>query len=279
VVAWFVAHVPEPRRGGENDLPGAGERGVDAPTQLHELVEEHDVEPKEELVLEGDQSELPMKPAMEYVFKVKTVVLIIAAAALGDVFFTALQVFGVLFLVEQFGISASEASILIPLVGIGGFVGVIGGGRIGDALIERGVLTGRIRFGAWSYLAASVMLVPVFVVSSLAVALPFLVVAGAFLTAPIAPLEAARLDVIHPQLRGRSESARMIARVAAQASAPLVFGVLSSQLGSGGAEGLQLAFLLLLPLLAASSVCLMIAVRHYPSEVAAVQESEVVDDA
>ena len=279
VVAWFVAHVPEPRRGGENDLPGAGERGVDAPTQLHELVEEHDVEPKEELVLEGDQSELPIKPAMEYVFKVKTVVLIIAAAALGDVFFTALQVFGVLFLVEQFGISASEASILIPLVGVGGFVGVVGGGRIGDALIERGVLTGRIRFGAWSYLAASVMLVPVFVVSSLAVALPFLVVAGAFLTAPIAPLEAARLDVIHPQLRGRSESARMIARVAAQASAPLVFGVLSSQLGSGGAEGLQLAFLLLLPLLAASSVCLMIAVRHYPSEVAAVEESEVVDDA
>src|SRR6476469_135467 len=173
-VAWMVARVPEPRRGGENDLPD-GERGVDAPTQLAELVGEQGIEPKEELVLEGDQSELPIKPAIEYVFKVKSVVLIIAASALGDVFFTALQVFGVLFLVEQFGISASEASILIPLVGIGGFVGVIGGGRIGDALIERGVLTGRIRFGAWSYLAASVMLVPVFVVSSLAVALPFLV--------------------------------------------------------------------------------------------------------
>ena len=126
VVAWFVARVPEPRRGGENDLPGAGERGIDAPTQLHELVEEQGIEPKEELILEGDQSELPLKPAMEYVFKVKTVMIIIVASALGDVFFTALQVFGVLFLVEQFGISASEASILIPLVGVGGFVGVIG---------------------------------------------------------------------------------------------------------------------------------------------------------
>jgi hypothetical protein len=119
----------------------------------------------------------------------------------------------------------------------------------------------------------------VFVVSSLAVALPFLVLAGGFLTAPIAPLEAARLDVVHPQLRGRTESARLIARVAAQASAPLVFGLLSSELGAGGAEGLQLAFLLLLPLLAASSVCLMVAMRHYPSEVASVEESEVVDDA
>jgi predicted MFS family arabinose efflux permease len=279
VVAWTVARVPEPRRGGENDVPGEEPRTIDAPTHLHELVEEQHIEPKQELILEGDQSELPLKPAMEYVFKVKTVVLIIVASALGDVFFTALQVFGVLFLVAQFDISASAASILIPLVGAGGFVGVLAGGRLGDQLIERGVLTGRIRLGVWSYLAASVTMVPVFVVSSLWVALPFLVLAGALLTAPIAPLEAARLDVVHPQLRGRAESARLIARVAAQASAPLLFGVLSTALGSNSAEGLQLAFLVLLPLLAASSVCLVIAARHYPSEAASVAESQVVDDA
>jgi predicted MFS family arabinose efflux permease len=278
VVAFFVGRVPEPRRGGENDIAGEAPSDDPAPSQLHDLVEEQEVEADPDLILEGDQSELPIKPAMQYVFKVKTVVLIIAASALGDVFFTALQVFGVLFLVAQFGISPSEAAILIPLVGVGGFVGVLAGGRLGDGLIGRGVLTGRIRLGAWSYLVASILLVPVFVVSSLVVALPFLVLAGGFLTAPIAPLEAARLDVIHPQLRGRSESARMIARVAAQASAPLLFGVLSGTLGTNAAEGLQLAFLLLLPLLAASSVCLMLAARHYPSEVAAVEESEVVVD-
>jgi Na+/melibiose symporter-like transporter len=137
------------------------------------------------------------------------------------------------------------------------------------------LLTGRLHIGAWSYLAASVVMIPVFVTSSLAVALPFLVVAGALLTAPIAPLEAARLDVVHPQLRGRAESARMIARVAAQAVAPLLFGVLSNTLGGGGARGLQLAFLVLLPLLAASSVLLLLATRHYPQEVAAVQESDL----
>jgi len=283
VVAWAVARVPEPRRGGENDVlgDGDGERGIDAPTQLAALVEEQGVEPNEDLILEGDVSEMPIRPAMEYVLHVRTVVMIIIASALGDVFFTALQVFGVLFLVEQFGISVSEASLLIPLVGVGGFVGVLAGGRFGDKLIERGVLTGRLRIGVWSYLAASITLLPVFVVSSLSVALPFLLVSGALLTAPIAPLEAARLDVVHPQLRGRSESARMIARVAAQAAAPLVFGVLSTELGGGGAEGLQLAFLLLLPLLAVSSIFLMISARHYPHEVAAVEESdvEVVDGA
>jgi hypothetical protein len=67
----------------------------------------------------------------------------------------------------------------------------------------------------------------------------------------------------------------MIARVAAQASAPLLFGVLSSTLGATRSEGLQLAFLMLLPLLALSSVCLMVAARHYPEEVAAVEASEV----
>jgi predicted MFS family arabinose efflux permease len=281
VVACAVARTPEPRRGGENDLPGGEARDTGAPTQLAELVEEQGIEPNEDVILRGDVSEMPIRPAIGYVLHVRTVVMIIIASALGDVFFTALQVFGVLFLVDQFGISASEASILILVVGVGGFLGVVGGGRLGDMLIGRGLLTGRIDIGVWSYLAAAVVLVPVFVVSSLAVALPFLVVAGALLTAPVAPLEAARLDVVHPQLRGRAESARMIARVAAQAAAPLLFGLLSSELGGGGAEGLQLAFLLLLPLLGASSIFLMVAARHYPHEVAAVEESdvEVVGDA
>jgi predicted MFS family arabinose efflux permease len=281
VVAWAVARTPEPRRGGENDLPGRGDRGRGAPTRLAELVEEQGIEPNEDVILEGDVSEMPIRPAIGYVLHVRTVVMIIIASALGDVFFTALQVFGVLFLVDQFGISASEASILILLVGLGGFLGVVVGGRLGDTLIGRGLLTARIDIGVWSYLAAAVVLVPVFVVSSLAVALPFLVVSGALLTAPVAPLEAARLDVVHPQLRGRAESARMFARVAAQAAAPLLFGLLSSELGGGGAEGLRLAFLLLLPLLGASSICLMVAARHYPHEVAAVEESdvEVVGDA
>ena len=273
VVAVAVARLPEPRRGGENDRPG-DERAADAPTKLEELVAEDDAEAPPDLVLEGDQSELSMRPAMEYVFRVRTVVMIVAASALGDVFFTALQVFGVLYLVEQFGISASEASILIPLVGVGGFVGVVLGGKFGDVLIEHGVLNGRLNIGAWSYLAAAIVLVPVFVVTSLAVALPFLVVAGALLTAPIAPLEAARLDVVHPQLRGRAEGARMVARVAAQAVAPLVFGVLSSTFGRTEAEGLQVAFLVLLPLLAASSFLLFLATRHYAGEVAAVEQSD-----
>jgi sugar phosphate permease len=278
LVGLGVARVPEPRRGGEDDVV-VGESGTSAPTQLARLVEEQGVEPAEDLVLEGDQSDLPIVPAVTYVLRVRTVVMSIVAAALGDIFLVALQVFGVLYLVEQFGLSPSQASLLIPLVGVGGFVGILAGGRVGDALVEHGILAGRLHVGVWSNLLAAVLMTPVFVVSSLVVAVPFLVLASAFLTAPVAALDAARLDVVHPQLRGRAEGVRVIARVGAQAAAPVVIGLLSMDLGGGGAEGLRLAFLLLLPLLAASSVFLMIGARHYASEVAAVEQSEVVDDA
>ena len=194
----------------DSEHDGATE--LDEPSKLRELIEEEGAEPKPELVLDGDVADLGLPAAMHYVSRVRTLVMIIAAGVLGEFFFTALQVFGVLFLVDQFDISASTAALLIPAVGVAGFIGVIAGGRFGDWLLERRVVTGRLKVGAWSYLAVAVLFTPVLLTSSLAVALPFLALAGVFLMAPIAPLEAARLDVVHPQLRGRAESARTVAR-------------------------------------------------------------------
>jgi predicted MFS family arabinose efflux permease len=274
--AFRVARVPEPRRGGEGREDEV-EASLDEPSHLQELVEEEGIESKEQLVLD-DAAGMGLPAAMGYVLHVRTLVLIIAASAFGEFFFAALQVFGVLFLVAQFHFSPSTAALLIPVVGVAGFVGVIGGGRLGDYLIERGVMTGRIRVGAWSYLAVAILFVPVLLVSSPAVALPFLALAAVVLMAPIAPLEAARLDVVHPRLRGRAESARTLARVVAQSAAPLLFGLLSEHLAGGGADGLRAAFFVFLPLLALSSVLLAAATREYPSEVAAVQESVVETD-
>jgi MFS family permease len=131
--------------------------------------------------------------------------------------------------------------------------------------------------GAWSYLAVAVLFVPILFTESLVLALPFFALAGVFLMAPIAPLEAARLDVVHPQLRGRAESARTTARVVAQAVSPLLFGILSETLAGGGAEGLRAAFLVYLVVLVVGSLLLVMAQRDYPREVASVQESVVED--
>jgi predicted MFS family arabinose efflux permease len=274
MLAFGVARIKEPPRGGEGHLDHR-EQASDEANPLCKLVAEEQVEPDPSLVVHEDVSELPLPQAVLYVLRVRALVMIILANAFGEFFFAALQVFGVLFLVEQFDVSASTAALLIPAVGVAGLVGVLAGGSLGDFLVQRGMLNGRIRVGSWSYLAVSLVFLPVLLTDSLPVALPFLVLAGVFLMAPVAPLEAARLDVVHPQLRGRAESARMIVRVAAQSAAPLLFGFLSELFG-GGAEGLRLAFLTFLPLLALSAALLMRAERHYPSEVAAVQESTVV---
>jgi predicted MFS family arabinose efflux permease len=274
LVALRVMRIEEPRRGGEG-CPDETVGHLDEPTQLRELIEEQDVEAKPELVIEEDVADMPLPEAIRYVSRVRTLVMIITAAALGDFFFTALQVFGIIFLVDQFDLSASTAALVIPAVGIAGFFGVVAGGRLGDWLLARHVLTGRLKVGAWSYLAVAALFVPILLTESLAVALPFLALAGVFLMAPIAPLEAARLDVVHPQLRGRAESARTAARVVAQAVSPLLFGVLSDTLAGGGAEGLRAAFFVYLAVLAASSLLLIVAERDYPSEVASVQESVV----
>jgi len=271
LLAFRVSRVPEPPRVGERH-PAHGERSLDSENPLRETLEEEEIEPDESLILRGDMSELPLTEAVGYIVRVRTLSLIILANAFGEFFFAALQVFGVLFLVDQFDISASTASFLIPAVGVAGLVGVLAGGQLGDWLVARHVLTGRIDVGAWSYLAVALLFIPVLIASSLAVALPFLVLAGGFLMAPVAPLEAARLDVVHPQLRGRAESARTVARVLAQAAAPLLFGILSEAYGGGG-DGLRNAFLTFLPLLALSSVLLWAATRRYPRELAAVQAS------
>jgi sugar phosphate permease len=276
LVAFRVSKVGEPPRGGGGGVAGEGE--LDQETELSELIEAEHIESKPELVVHEDLSEASLGTALGYVLRVRALALIIAATATGEFFFAALQVFGVLFLVDAFDVSTSTAALVIPAIGVAGFFGVIGGGRVGDRLIERGVITGRIHVGTWSYLIVSLLFVPVLLADSLAVALPFLVLVGVFLMAPVAPLEAARLDVVHPQLRGRAESARTLARVVAQSSAPLLFGVISEAFG-GGADGLRIAFFVFLPFLALSSVLLVLAAREYPSEVASVQESTVTEDA
>ncbi len=296
-LAARVGRLPEPERGGEGRAAGdeaddadgavgtadgdrdrhgaAGERTLDEPTPMRDLVEQEGVEPLPELVLHGDQSRRSLRWAIGYVLQVRTVVLVIAAGALGEFFLAGLQVFAVVFLVGHFDISASSAALLVPAVGAGGLAGTVIGSRLGDALIERGVLKGRLHVGSWSYLAVSIAFAPAFLTDSLWVAMPFLVLASALLTAPVAPLEAARLDVVHPQLRGRAESARMICRVVAQAAAPLLFGVFADNLGNGEADGLRIGFLLMLPLLAIGGVLLIFAARVYPAEVASVQASTV----
>lgn len=99
-----------------------------------------------------------------------------------------------------------------------------------------------------------------------------LTVGAALLAAAIPPIDAARLDIIHPALWGRGEAGRIALRSLLEGAAPLLFGEVSVWLG-GGQTGLEWTFLLmLLPLLAASAFAIP-ARRTYPPDIATVAAS------
>lgn len=97
--------------------------------------------------------------------------------------------------------------------------------------------------------------------------------AALFLGATNPPLDAARLDIIHPLLWGRAEAVRTVLRNISDAAAPILFGLLAQSV-FGGSSGLEYTFLLtLLALFAAAILVLTIGRRTYPRDVAAAAAS------
>lgn len=266
-VAVFVWRLREPQRSAGDD------DGAERSTLVQETIDTEDVEPERELVLEGDQARMPLWEAIRYVLRIRTNVVVIVSVALTALFVSAVRIFGVLFVTRSYGVGRSLADLSLLLVGLGSLVGLLAGGRIGDALIRRGRVNGRIIVASWSYLAAAIAFVPTLLVHRLAFGLPPAILAGAALTAPTAALDAVRLDVVHPQLWGRAEATRNVLQIAAAAVAPLAFGFLSARLAGGGVAGMRIAFFGALSLLALSGLALQLARRTYASDVAAVSAS------
>jgi predicted MFS family arabinose efflux permease len=262
LLAYHVWTMREPRR-------RAGDGGaILADDETLKMVERAHVHPRDELVLDGhDADEMSLWQAFRWVLRVPTNAVIIVASSVGSMFLAAVQTFGVLFVVDEYGVSRGEAVLFLPVVGAGAFVGTIVGGRLGDRLIRDGRVERRILVAAVAYLVTCAALVPTVLSHSLLLALPFMVVAGGGLGAANAPLDAARLDVVYPKLWGRAESARSAVRTAATAAAPLVFGVLAD------AFGLRTAFLVSLPALVANAAGLWFASRTYAEDVATVAVS------
>src|SRR5581483_2792164 len=166
-LAWFVARLPEPRRGGSAPLRPEGaepeEETVDESregTAAQKLAREKGIDPHEHLVLTEDPSRLGLFAATRYILRVRTNVVLILASACGYYFLAGVQTFGVEFTTKQYGIDQALANILLLVVGVGAIVGVLAGGAIGDALLRRHHLNGRILVSAVSATAALVLFLP-----------------------------------------------------------------------------------------------------------------------
>ena len=147
-------------------------------------------------------------------------------------------------------------------------MGVLAGGALGDFLLRRGFLNGRIIVSAIAATAAAVLFVPAIFTHNAATAVPYLIFAAAAISAQNPPLDAARLDIMPPLLWGRAEGVRTALRTAAQALAPLLFGAFSDYVFGGGRNGLEWTFAVMLLPLAASAYFLFRGLETYPRDVA-----------
>jgi predicted MFS family arabinose efflux permease len=263
LVWWLVHRLPEPARDGSDRLPDVHRESDDAARADVERAPSS--APRHET---ADES-LSWRHAFVRVLAIRTNRTLVLAAALGYFFFSGVRGFAVEFEKDQYGVGQSLASVIVLMLGIGALVGVLWGGRLADTLRRRGRVTARVDVPGVTVLVSAALFVPAFLTGQLLVAGLFLALAAMFLGAANPPFGAARLDIMPPFLWGRNEAVGSLVRYLGEATAPLVFGVLSSSVFSGD-TGLRNTFLVsLLALVAASAVTLLVARRTYPQDVAA----------
>ncbi len=299
LLAWVLGHLPEPVRGGASHLaPGSArvvgrrdlgprrqgrrargpapggatgplgglgnetEREVPLRTDAQELARQRGVRPHPELVLKQDARRLGLFATLRYVLAVRTNRVLIISSACGYFFLTGIQTFGLEFVRQQYHIAQILANGLLLVVGGVAVLGVLVGGRLGDSLVRKGRLNGRVLVAAASAVLTALLFIPAIISHSALTALPYIALAGFALAAQNPPIDAARLDIMPPLLWGRAEGVRSFLRTAVQALAPLAFG------GLADVAGLQVTFGVMLVPFLASGVILLRALRTYPRDVA-----------
>ena len=163
--------------------------------------------------------------------RVRSNLVLIAASVLGNFFLAGIQAFALLYVETHFGVSQALGTGVLVVIGAGAIVGTLLGGRLADRLVGRKIADGRVLLAGFTFVGAALVFLPGLAVSSLLVAVPFFLIAVVFVSAPSAPLAAARLDVVPSGLWGRAEAVRTFARSLLQGFAPLLFGYVSSLLG------------------------------------------------
>jgi len=277
-LAAIVWRLREPERGGKGVLahdsrptPPEALEADEGPqvTDAQRLARERGLEPDPELVVDATAARrMGLVRAIQYVLRVRTNVVLIAASACGYFFLAGLQTFGLEFSKKQYGIDQGLASTLLLVVGAGALAGVLFGGAVGDWLLKRGRLNARVITPAVAAALTVLLFIPAIFTRGAVTAVPYLTAAAFFLGAQTPPLDAARLDIMPPLLWGRAEAVRTLLRSLAIALAPLLFGAVSDYVFGGGRSGLQWTFAIMLLPLAASSWLLFKGLRTYPADVA-----------
>ena len=263
-LVWVLwRFLPEPERGsqqgfsmGEKGSRGkSGEGGAEGErVSAKKLVREAHIEPRKRLVLEEDPADWSVWRVVGYLLRMPTYTLLIVASALVYYFFAGARSFSMIYLSPHYHLSRGAVSALVFVLGIGALIGVVGGGRLAERWLRRGRLDIRIVLPAVALLVCVPLLGFGVWTRTAWIGIPLLAAAACLISAAVPPIDAARLDIVHPRMWGRGEAGRMAIRSVFEGGAPLLFGAMSGWLG-GGERGLMWTFLImLLPMLIASGL-------------------------
>ena len=217
-----------------------------------ESVRRAHVRPREELVLREDPTHWSLWRVMRYLLRLPTYGLLIAASALAYYFLSGARAFAMIYITQHYQITRGVVSSLVFVLGIGAMAGTIGGGRLAERLLRKGWADARIVVAAVALAVCVPILGLAIWTHSALLGIGLLTIGACVLSAAVAPIDAARLDIVHPRMWGRGEAGRMALRSTFEGGAPLLFGALSEWLG-GGQSGLMWTFLIMLiPMLVAS---------------------------
>lgn len=263
---WLGHHGADPNAASAGSGPASGS---DRSNQAREIVRKSHVEPRKDLILHEDPTRRSWLWAIGYCLRIPTYRLLVIASALAYYFFAGVRAFGMIYFTGHFGVPTGAVSALVFVFGLGALAGMIGGGRLSERLLERGRLNVRVVLPAIALIASVPFLAIGIWTRSLWLGLLGLTIGILFLSAAVAPIDAARLDVVVPQLWGRAEAGRMALRSTFEGSAPLVFGALSGWLGGGNQDqGLEWTFLLMLTPMIVASLLVVPGRKTYPRDVA-----------
>jgi ABC-type branched-subunit amino acid transport system ATPase component/sugar phosphate permease len=211
------------------------------------------------------EESLPWREAYLEILRVRTFTIGMISSSIGSLFFGGVGVWAVTFLLRYHNLTVPQAAIATSLFALGGLVGALSAGYIADYLTYTGRRSARVLVAGGARLIGVPLYYVAFTVSNTAVMLVFFTLGAFAIIAAIPPLNAVRLDVLRPQLRGRGTALDTVLQSLAGAASPVIFGILSDSIGLRG------AFVVLIPALGIAGLLLLLfALRTYPVDEAKV---------
>jgi MFS family permease len=175
-----------------------------------------------------------------------------------------LQFWGIAYFKRTFHLSGTATAGLAPVLGVGTFIGILGGGFLADRLLKRGLVRARVYIAIVGYMGAGIVFMAAFATTRLVLAATLLGVGSAFASLPSGPQYALLMDVTPASLRSQASAATNVLQ-AVSAIGPLIVGGLSTLLGN-----LRLALLCVSPFYLLGGVLFILSKRSYLEDVAAV---------